>query len=171
MSDTKRIIHTIPPVFDANSRILILGSIPSPKSRESGFYYGHPQNRFWPVLAALWKVQTPMGADERRKFALQHKIALWDVLASCDIAGASDTSIRNPIANDIGALLQKTSVRYIFTTGQAAHKYYNALVLPKVDHSAIALPSTSPANCRMKFDELCQRYQILHQKLHGEWEE
>ena len=143
----ERIVHTIDPVFDQNSRILILGSLPSPASRSFGFYYGHPQNIFWPLLASLLAVPEPRpDIASRREFALSHKIALWDVLASADIVGAADSSIQKPLANDLGPILAAADIRAIFTTGKAAHRYYKQLIEPQTGRPAIYLPSTSPAN-------------------------
>ena len=110
-------IHTIEPVFNQDSKVLLLGTFPSPKSREFGFYYSHPRNRFWPIIADLCSCNIPITKDEKIQFLLAHKIALWDVLQSCSIQGADDASIQEPVANPIHILLQKTSVKAIFTTG------------------------------------------------------
>ena len=111
------VVHNIPPLYDSTSRVLLLGSIPSPKSREVGFFYGHPQNRFWRVLAAVLGEDTPQTIEQKRMLCLSHHIALWDTIAQCDIAGASDTSIKNAIPNDIGRLLRETEITRIFATG------------------------------------------------------
>ena len=158
---SERIVHEIPPVFDSRSRVLILGTMPSPQSRKQGFYYGHPQNRFWKVLALLFGEDVPQGTDARRQFALTHRIALWDVLASCDIAGASDSSIRNPQPNDIAGLLKKTQIRAVFTTGKTAGRLYEKLCRPSCLVDAAVLPSPSPANCRCHLDELVEAYRAL----------
>ena len=163
--ETQHIVHTIPPVFDSRSRVLILGTMPSPKSREQGFYYGHPQNRFWRVLAGLFQEETPQGAEERRAFALSHQIALWDVLASCDIAGASDSSIRSPVPNDIAGLLQQAPVRAVFTTGKTAGRLYQKLCRPSAGMDAVVLPSPSPANCQYSLEKLTDAYRGLLQFL------
>ena len=152
------ITHTFGAVYDSESRVLILGTMPSPKSREQGFYYAHPQNRFWSVLAKLYGEETPMGTEDRKDFALRHKIALWDVLSECDIYGASDSSIRNPVPNDIAKLLSKTDIKAIFTTGATATKFYEKYIEPKTGLKAIALPSTSPANARCSFEKLLAEY-------------
>lgn len=156
------IIHPLDPVFDGRSRVLVLGTMPSPKSREVGFYYGHPQNRFWRVLAGLWGEPTPLGSRERAAFCLRHQIALWDVLASCDIAGASDASIRNARPNDLARVLDAAPVRAVATTGaKAAELYqrYDAPLWPDLPH--VALPSTSSANARMSLDDLMAAYAPL----------
>lgn len=152
-----RVTHDgIPPVFDRDSRVLILGSIPSPKSRAAAFYYAHPQNRFWPVIAALFGEEIPKNREERLAFCHRRHIALWDVLYACDIEGAADSTIRNPVPNEIGRLLEQAPIRAIFTTGTTATRLYQRYLseLPK----AIMLPSTSPANCRVSFGELLERY-------------
>ncbi len=114
-----RVMHTLEPVYNEYSRVLILGSLPSPKSRETGFYYGHPQNRFWPVLAAVLGCPPPTTNDEKRRLLLEHGIALWDVIASCEIAGADDASIRPPIeANNFTPILNTAHIAGIFTTGK-----------------------------------------------------
>ena len=117
MSEVMKVAHEFGPFYDKDSKVLILGSIPSPKSREQGFYYGHPRNRFWPVLAALFGERIPRTVPERKDFLTRHNIALWDVLASCDIKGADDGSIRNPEANDMRLITESADIRAIFTTG------------------------------------------------------
>lgn len=160
--------HPLEPVFDARSRVLILGTMPSPASRAGAFYYLHPQNRFWPVLAALLNEETPMGNDARRAFALRHGIALWDVLARCSIEGAGDASIRDPVGNDIAGLLRQAPIRAVFTTGQTAGRLYHRLCEPAAGLPAVVLPSPSPANCAMRFASLVERYRVLLPYLTGE---
>lgn len=141
------VVHRIAPVYDENSRILILGSLPSPASRSFGFFYGHGQNIFWPLLAQLLGQPNPEPTIEaRRDFVLARGIALWDVLAEGEIIGADDSSIRGARANDFTPILEKADVRAIFTTGKAAYRYYTALAQPQTGREAIYLPSTSPAN-------------------------
>ena len=154
--------HTFPPFYSADSRVLLLGSMPSPKSRENGFYYGHPQNRFWKVLAAVLKKELPVSNQEKMNFLTESRIALWDVLASCDIEGADDGSIRNPVPNDIGKVLREADIQAVFTTGGAAQRYYRKFCLPQTKVEAIALPSTSPANCRhYDLEKLIMAYQVI----------
>ena len=155
------ISHPLAPVWDEHSRVLILGTMPSPKSREAGFYYGHPRNRFWPVLAAVFGEEIPMGTADRSAFCLRHHIALWDVLASCRIQGASDSSIRQAVANPIGELLKKVPIEAVFTTGQKAFSLYQKLCLPETGIPAVCLPSTSPANCAMSLEQLIKAYQVI----------
>ena len=148
--------HSIDPVFDENSRILLLGSFPSPKSRETGFYYGHPQNRFWKVLSAVLSVPEPHSVEEKREMLLSHGIALWDVLASCEIDGASDASIRDVVPNDIAALLQKVPIEAVFCNGATAYRIYTKYLQPVTGLAAVKLPSTSPANAACRPEMLRQ---------------
>ncbi|MBQ8132870.1 MAG: DNA-deoxyinosine glycosylase [Clostridia bacterium] len=154
--------HTLAPVYDENSEILILGTMPSPKSRENGFYYGHPQNRFWRVLSGVLNEPLPKSNEEKKAMLLMHHIALWDVLKSCTIEGADDSSIKDPEPNDIASLIEKTNIRYIFTTGTKAYSLYNRYCKSKTGINAIPLPSTSPANRRYYNDEdVLKEYSVL----------
>lgn len=157
----EHIIHSIEPVFDAESRVLILGTMPSPKSREVQFYYGHPQNRFWRVLAAVLGEELPQSVPEKKAMLLRHRIALWDVLAECEITGASDSSIRNPVANDLSVILGHAPVQAVFTTGATAWKLYTRLQKPHTGIEAVRLPSTSPANCAVKMEALTEAYKAI----------
>ncbi len=159
--ESERITHAFHPVFDSGSRILILGTMPSPKSRELGFYYSHPRNRFWPVLARIFGEDIPETPEEKANFALRHKIALWDVLAECDIEGASDSSIKNAVPNDISIILNSADIKAVFTTGTTAAKFYKKFIEPESKIPAISLPSTSPANAKVKFEELAEKYKII----------
>lgn len=162
-----RITHPIEPVFDRDSRVLILGTMPSPRSRDAGFYYMHPGNRFWPVLAAVFEPRRyeegliPSTLTERRAFALSHGIALWDVLASCSIRGAEDGSIRDPVANDLDRILLQAPIRGIFTTGRTAHRLYEHLCEPRTGRKACLLPSPSGANCAVGMERLREAYAAL----------
>ena len=157
----EHIIHSIEPVFDAESRVLILGTMPSPKSREVQFYYGHPQNRFWRVLAAVLGEEVPRSVPEKKAMLLRHRIALWDVLAECEITGASDSSIRNPVANDLSVILGHAPVQAVFTTGATAWKLYTRLQKPHTGIEAVRLPSTSPVNCAVKMEALTEAYKAI----------
>lgn len=159
--DYIHITHEFPPLYDADCETLILGSIPSPKSREQAFYYGHPQNRFWRVLAAVLDEPVPQTLEEKKHLALSHHIALWDSLEECDIRGASDASVKNPVATDIPWLLTKTKIRRIYTTGAAAYSYYQKLNYPRTGIAAVRLPSTSPANCAVSLDRLIEAYRVI----------
>lgn len=146
--------HNIPPVFDKDSKILILGSFPSVKSRESEFFYGHPQNRFWKVTAAVFGCEVPESIDEKRAFLIKNHIAVWDVVAKCEIEGSSDSSIREVTPNDISVILNTADIREIFVNGKTAEKYYNKYILPVIGRKAVCLPSTSPANAAKSLDDL-----------------
>lgn len=156
-----RLEHTIPPVWRHDARVLILGSFPSPKSREQAFFYGHPQNRFWRVLAAVWETAVPRTREEKIAFLEEHHLALWDVIASCEIEGASDASVRDAVPNDLTPILQGASITAICTTGATAHRLYTRLIEPVTGIPAIALPSTSPANARMSAETLVEAYRVL----------
>ncbi|WP_444657793.1 DNA-deoxyinosine glycosylase [Caproiciproducens sp. R2] len=159
---TETVEHTFGPVYDENSRILILGTIPSPKSREYGFYYSHPQNRFWRIVSDLYGQKLPESNAEKTEFLLRNRIALWDVLKSCKISGADDGSIRDPVANDIGGLLKGTDIRAVFTTGTKAAALYRRFCEKSAGCPAIALPSTSPANCRhYNYESLREAYRVI----------
>jgi len=153
--------HRLQPVYDADSRVLILGTMPSPKSREAGFYYAHPQNRFWKLLACVFDEQAPATGEERRAFLGRHHIALWDVLSRCEIAGAGDASIRKPEANDMSLILEHAQIQKIFTTGTKAYALYQRLCMPKTGIEACPLPSPSPANCGATFDSLLEQYRTI----------
>ena len=153
--------HPFPPVWNERSRILILGSFPSVRSREIGFYYGHPQNRFWPLLAQLFHENTPVTIEDRRSFVLRHGIALWDVIESCQITGSSDSSIRNTKPNDIAGLISQTSIDHVYCNGQQAWRLYQKYCANGCGIQAISLPSTSPANAAWNLDRLADAWQII----------
>ena len=155
------VTHEFPPVYDRDSRVLLLGSIPSPKSREVGFYYGHPQNRFWKVLAAVLGEKVPETISQKKAMLKRHHIALWDVLESCTIVGASDTSIEDAVPNKIAALVAKSKVTRIFCTGATAHKLYQKYCAADVGIDAVKLPSTSPANCAISLERLVDAYRDI----------
>lgn len=153
--------HPIPPVYDENSRILILGSFPSVKSREAMFFYGHPQNRYWKVLAAIFEEEVPMTVPDRRAFLIRNHIAAWDVIASCDIEGSADSTIRNVTANDLRPILEKSKIENIFVNGKTAEKMYKKYTQPILNRECICLPSTSPANAAWKLDKLIEAWRII----------
>lgn len=150
--------HNIAPVFDEHSRILILGSFPSVKSRESAFFYGHPQNRFWRILAAIFEEELPVTIDQKKALLLKHQIAVWDVIASCEIEGSSDSSIRNVVPNDIEWILQQASIQRICLNGGTAYrmfqKYNRGKQLPEI----CRLPSSSPANAGYRLETLVEEW-------------
>lgn len=155
----EHIVHSIPPTFDERSRVLVLGSLPSPKSREYGFNYGHPRNRFWQIMARLADEPVPDTVDRKRDFCLRHHIALWDVVAECDIEGASDASIRNAIPNDLARIVSHAPIKAVFCTGAKAHELYNKLGCEQAcGLPAVKLPSTSPANAKATLEDLVAAY-------------
>ena len=166
MANVKRIKHPIPPTFDERSRVLVLGSIPSPASRELGFNYGHPRNRFWQVLSELAGEPLPTTNERKRDFCLRHHIALWDVLAECDIEGASDASIRNAAPNRLTDITQAAPIEAVFCTGAKAYDLYNKLCADEVGIPAVKLPSTSPANAACKLNKLKEAYAAILEHAH-----
>lgn len=153
--------HPIEPVYDEHSRILILGSFPSVKSREAMFFYGHPQNRFWKVVAAVFEDAFPKTVEERRAFLLRHGIAAWDVIKSCDIVGSSDASIKNVTANDLRRILDAAPIEQIFVNGKTAEKMYKKYTEPVLKRPAMVLPSTSPANAAWSLDRLVEAWSVI----------
>lgn len=163
MMEYEHIVNPFAALADENSRALALGTIPSPKSRQVNFYYGHPRNRFWPVLAAVFGQPAPQTIEEKRALALAHHVALWDTLAACDIRGASDASIRNPEPNDIAGLIGRTRIRAVFCTGATSFRWYTRLCQQTTGIPAVCLPSTSPANAAWSFDRLVEAYRAIAQ--------
>ncbi len=149
--------HTLNPFYNQNSKILILGSFPSPKSRESGFYYGHPQNRFWKILSIIFKEETPLTNSQKMDFLSKHCIALWDVVASCKIIGADDNTIRDVKPNDLDVIINNSNVKTIFTTGKKADKLFKKFY----GYKNVCLPSSSPANCAISLESLVEQYKII----------
>ena len=153
--------HPFPPLYNKDSKILILGSFPSVKSREQKFFYGHPQNRFWMVVAAVLGCDAPETIEEKKQFLLENGIALWDVIASCEIEGSSDSSIRDVKVNDLSKILDEADIRQIFVNGKAAEKYFKKYTKAQVGRDAITLPSTSPANAAWSVDALVEEWKVL----------
>lgn len=158
MADYEAVIHVFEPIYDMDSKILILGTFPSVKSRENNFYYGHPQNRFWRVLAQLTGYQIPETVEEKKKMLLENRIAVWDVIASCKIIGSSDSSIKDVVPNDIGGLLERTKIEKIYANGGKAYELYMKYIYPNVKWEIIKLPSTSPANAAFRLERLVQEW-------------
>lgn len=146
--------HNIDPVWSPDARVLILGSFPSVKSREAAFFYGHPQNRFWKVMAAVLGEPVPVDVPTKKAMLLRHGIALWDVIASCTITGSSDSSIRDVVPNDVGRLLAASQISAIFCNGRKSFSLYNTYLCDSLGLNAVCLPSTSPANARWTLDKL-----------------
>ena len=156
MAEYQHIRHTFMPVYDGDSKVLILGSLPSVKSREAGFYYGHPQNRFWKVLAAVLSCPVPGTGEEKKKMLLTHHIAVWDVIESCDIIGSSDSSIKNVVPADIGMILEKADIGKIFANGKKSESLYKKYIFPETKVPVTVLPSTSPANAACSLEKLAE---------------
>lgn len=157
----QHITHPFDPIYDESSEILILGSLPSVKSRENAFYYGHPQNRFWRVIAALLDATAPNTIEEKRNLLLANRIALWDVIYSCDIRGSSDSSIRNVVPTNLQIILKSSKIRKIFANGKTAASLYHRYQFKKTGIEIVALPSTSPANAAWTPERLCEAWRII----------
>ncbi|MEG2405446.1 MAG: DNA-deoxyinosine glycosylase [Clostridiales bacterium] len=153
--------HPFAPIYDKDSRILILGTFPSVKSRANEFYYGHPQNRFWQLLAVVFRADIPQNIEEKKAFLLEHNIALWDVLASCEIVGSADSSISAPVVNDLTSILKNGKIEAIYTNGKKAKELYDKYIYPKIKIKAQALASTSPANRRFSMAELITEWEKI----------
>ena len=151
-----KVIHPFEPVYSTESKILILGSFPSVKSREDNFYYAHPQNRFWRIMASILNEDVPRNINQKKDILLNGKIAIWDVLKSCKIEGSSDASIKEPIVNDISKVLDITNISCIFFNGNKAFNIYNKYLKSKLHIKCKVLPSTSPANAMWNFDRLLE---------------
>lgn len=151
------LVHPIKPVFDKNSKVLILGSFPSPKSRETGFFYGNKQNRFWKILSLIFDTEIEDTVSGKIDFLLKNKIAVWDVVYSCEIEGAKDSSINNVKCNDFGKIFAYCDIKAVFTTGTTATKLYKKLT----GNDSLYLPSPSPANCAKSLEELAESYKAI----------
>ena len=157
--------HDFEPVFDENSKVLILGTFPSVKSRENQFYYGHPQNRFWKVIAGLTESEVPQTIEEKKKLLLEHGIAIWDVIESCDIIGSSDSSIKNVVPADIERVVANSKIQNIYANGGTAKKLYEKYSQKKTGREIIGLPSTSPANAAYSLERLLECWQEVKKGL------
>ena len=153
--------HTFDPVFDAESKILILGSFPSVKSRENNFFYGHPQNRFWKVMANVLEWEVPTTIEEKREMLLKNHVAVWDVIASCSIVGSSDTSIKDVVVNDFSRILENSKVERIYVNGGKAYELYHKYAEKVTGIQAVKLPSTSPANAAWSLEKLIKTWKEI----------
>lgn len=160
-SEYQTVIHPIAPLFDENCEKLILGSFPSVKSREAMFFYGHPQNRFWKLLALLYGEETPTTIKEKKHLALSHHIAMWDSIHSCEIIGSSDSSVRNVVPNDLSLILDNSRVRRIFCNGALSYKMYMKYIFPTTGIQAEKLASTSPANAAYSLEKLKEAWKVI----------
>lgn len=161
MAETARLTHPIPPLFDGQSRVLILGSFPSVKSREARFFYGHPQNRFWKLLALLYEAQEPQTVEEKTQLVLRHHLALWDTIQACTVNGSSDSSIRDVTPNDLRVILDHSPIERIYCNGAASHRLYRQYILPHTGIPAVKLPSTSPANAAWTLERLREAWSVI----------
>lgn len=159
--ETTKIIHPFPPLFDRNSEKLILGSFPSVKSRETMFFYGHPQNRFWRVISALYNEEVPKNIEEKKSLILNHNLALWDSIHSCSIKGSSDSSVKDVVPNDISEILNKSMINRIFCNGNLSYKMYIKYIFPSTGIYPVKLPSTSPANASYSLEKLISEWKII----------
>ena len=154
--ELSHVTHTFAPVYDKNAKVLVLGSFPSVKSRENNFYYGHPKNRFWKMAAGVCKAKVPETIEEKRDFLLEHHIALWDVIASCDIIGSSDSSIKNVVPNDIGRILKAADIQKILCNGDKAYQLFLKYCMQEGMPEVKKLPSTSPAYAAWSLQRLIE---------------
>ena len=161
----EHIEHPIPPLYDAQSRVLILGSFPSVKSREAAFFYGHPQNRFWRVLADVLGCSVPTDVPEKTQMLHAHHSALWDTIARCDIEGSSDSSIQNVVPNDLSPIFRAADIQAVFCNGATSYRLYCKYIEPKIGFHARKLPSTSPANAACSVERLTEQWQVLREFL------
>ncbi len=157
--------HTFEPVFDSNCKILILGTFPSVKSRENNFYYGHPQNRFWRVLAEILEEKVPESIDEKKNMLLSNNIAIWDVVKSCEISNSADSTIKNVVPNDLNEILGKADIKSIYANGKTAEKLYKRYDLINLQREIISLPSTSPANAAFTIEKLVEKWNVIREEL------
>ena len=156
-----RLNHPFGPLYDESSRVLILGSFPSVKSREQNFFYGHPQNRFWKVVSAIFGQPVPQTIEEKKQLILGNGLALWDSIASCEITGSSDSSIRNARANDIRIILDSCNIERIYCNGRKSHELYKKYIEPQTGREAVCLPSTSPANAQWTLERLIEEWSVI----------
>ena len=158
---SERILHPFPPLFDSESRTLILGSFPSVKSREAMFFYGHPQNRFWRLIALLCHEDTPQTVEEKSSLILRHHLALWDSIRSCTITGSSDSSVRDVVPNDLRVIFDNSKTESVFCNGALSHKMYMKYIYPQTGIAAVKLPSTSPANAAYSLERLAESWRVI----------
>ena len=161
MAEKNQVVHPIAPVYNNDSEILILGSFPSVRSREQGFFYGHPQNRFWKVLSAVYDNALPITIEEKKGFLISNHIAVWDVIASCEIEGSSDSTIKNVKENDLIPILTSADIRRIYVNGRTAEKMFKKYTQKKIQRDCICLPSTSPANAAWNLERLIESWKVI----------
>lgn len=162
---SERIIHPFEALYNENSKVLILGSFPSVKSREVSFFYGHPRNRFWKVIPALFGEEEPLTIEKKKELILRRNLALWDSIHSCEITGSSDSSVKNVVPNDISKIIGNSKVSKVFCNGALSHKMYMKYIFPDTKIEAVKLPSTSPANAAYSLDKLIEEWKIIKEYL------
>lgn len=160
-SKYQTIVHPLQPLYRADSKILILGSFPSVKTREYGFFYGHPQNRFWPLMADLFQEEIDKTIASRRDFLLRHQLAVYDSIFQCDIIGSSDASIKNVVPSNLSLIFDQADIREVFCNGATSYKYYQMYHAKKSGKKGQQLPSTSPANARYRLDDLLEAWKVI----------
>jgi len=165
MSKAEKQVHPFEPIYDSNSRILVLGTMPSVASRQNRFYYAHPQNRFWKVLSLVLDTPLPLNIREKREMLLRHGIALWDVLKSCRIYKSQDSSIKDPVVNDFEPVLRNSQICAVFANGSKAGSLYRKLAYPQTGIPCTVLPSTSPANAQYSLEKLVQEWMVIREYL------
>lgn len=163
MAEYEHVVQPFAPIYDKHSKVLILGSLPSVKSREQGFYYGHPQNRFWKVTAAVFGEPVPKTIEEKKAMLLRNRLAVWDVIESCDIIGSSDSSVKNAEAADVAGLLSSSAIERVYVNGALAGKLYDRYLFARTGIAAVRLPSTSPANARWNLEALIESWEVIRE--------
>ncbi|MBG9980367.1 DNA-deoxyinosine glycosylase [Facklamia lactis] len=161
LTQHQRIVHPLKPLFQTDSKILILGSFPSVKTREYGFFYGHPQNRFWPLMEVLFQESLSTDIQERKEFLLRHQLAVYDSIYQCDIIGSSDASIQNVKPSDLKLIFQTANIQQVFCNGGTSYKYYQKYHADEFGLPGIQLPSTSPANARYRLEHLVEKWKVI----------
>lgn len=161
MAEYNHIVHPFGPLYDSRSKILILGSLPSVKSREQNFFYGHPKNRYWRLMAKLLEEAVPETIEDKKALVLNHRIAMWDTIYSCDIIGSSDSSIKNVVPTDLSKIIRDSEIMHVFCNGKTSGAYYQKYQEPLLGISAVVLPSTSPANASWSFERLFEAWSVV----------
>ena len=161
MNAPQRVEHPFPPLFNSESKTLILGSFPSVKSREAMFFYGHPQNRFWKLIALLCGEDVPVTTEEKSALILNNRLALWDSVQSCTVTGSSGSSVRDVVPNDLSVIFENSRVNRVFCNGALSYKMYTKYILPQTGVAAVKLPSTSPANAAYSLELLAEEWKVI----------
>lgn len=168
MAEAEFLVHPIPPFYDTESRVLVLGSFPSVKSRETGFFYGHPRNRYWSMIAAICGTETPVTIEQKKAFLSTQHIAMWDTIRSCTITGSSDSSIRDVVPNDLDRILKTAPIRNIYCNGTTSYNLYMKYIYPRTGRPALKMPSTSPANAAWTLEKLIGAWDVMKKDLEND---